>query len=193
MPPHRTARPRPWFWRALLPAALALALALAASTAWPQPWRAVEPAPWSKKSLPAKAVPRVYLKQWQKAENRKSCALLAPERLGDGEGAKPRAANFIGGWAVAYDFPDLRSAFGIAGTGIDASAAAYSDWPFVREWSDGGTAHYGLEGGQGPDHLAYLRVPGQACLYNVWTALGQWHLEYLLEQLRFVDAPRGKR
>ena len=44
-----------------------------------------------------------------------------------------------------------------------------------------------LEGGSGPNQLAYLTIPGQGCLYNVWSRLGVDHLEYLLGQLRFVS------
>lgn len=41
----------------------------------------------------------------------------------------------------------------------------------------------------GPNQLAYLRIPGQDCLYNVWSALGRMHLEQLLAALRFVRVP----
>lgn len=101
-------------------------------------------------------------------------------------GPTPRRANFSNGWGVAWDLPDLRSAFGIAGTGVDAADPSYSEWPYSRTWSDGSTAGYGSEGGTGPNQLAYLRIAGQGCLYNVWSRLGREHLEHLLEQLRFV-------
>jgi len=45
---------------------------------------------------------------------------------------------------------------------------------------------YGREGGTGPNWLAYVRIPGQDCLYNVWSRRGQAHLEELLAELRFV-------
>ena len=138
--------------------------------------------------MDAAAVPQVYLTAWRAAENRASCALLAPNTLGAGEGAAPRRATFAGGWGIAYDQPGLRSAFGVAGTGADASAQGmYDDWPHERVWADGSRAGYGAEGGSGPNLLAYLRVEGQRCLYNVWSRLGRDHLEQLLESLRFVD------
>lgn len=100
--------------------------------------------------------------------------------------AEPRVAHFAGGWGVAYDLPELRSAFGVAGAGVDPGPDTYDEWPHQREWSDGSRAGYGPEGGQGPNQLAYLRVRGQSCLYNVWSRLGRTHLEALLDDLRFV-------
>ena len=147
------------------------------------------PAPWAGPALPTTAVPPIYLTVWRAAENRAQCALLAPERL-DPElqrRSTPRAATFSGGWAVAYDLPDERSAFGIAGTGADAWAAdVYDDWPEKRILEDGSRVGYGPEGGTGPNWLAYVRIPGQQCLYNVWSRRGKAHLEELLGQLRFI-------
>lgn len=143
------------------------------------------PAPWS--AAPISNVPEIYRTEWRRAENRDHCALLAFASLGEGEGATPRRANFSGGWAVAYDMKSVRSAFGIAGTGSKASDPAYSEWPHKRSWSDGSSAGYGPEGGTGPNQLAYLRVAGQDCLYNVWSRLGREHLESLLDQLRRVE------
>lgn len=143
------------------------------------------PAPWSKASISA---PPIYAAAWQSAENRATCRLVAPLALGEGAGATARAATFSGGWAVAYDNGGMRSAFGVAGTGANATDSIYRDWPRTRRWSDGSTVGYGPEGGTGPNQLAYLRIAGQRCLYNVWSRLGITHLEYLLDQLRFVDS-----
>lgn len=144
-------------------------------------------APWDQKPLPVGQLPAVYAKEWRAAENRTTCALIAPSSLGTGEGASPRAATFSGGWAIAYDQPGLRSAFGVAGTGVSAAEPSYSEWPFWRHWADGSSAGYGPEGGSGPNQLAYLRIQGQDCLYNIWSRIGREHLEHLLEQLRFVE------
>jgi hypothetical protein len=149
-------------------------------------------APWSRPRLGADEAPAVYLTEWRRAENRAGCAPLAPAALGAGEGATPRAASFSGGWGVAYDLPRLRSAFGVAGAGVLAADSSYSDWPFHLHWADGGSAGYGPEGGTGPNQLAYLRIPGQTCLYNVWSRLGREHLELLLSELRFIE-PGGSR
>jgi hypothetical protein len=149
------------------------------------------PPPWSAAPLAAESVSRHYLEQWRRAENRARCAPIAPADPGVGHGATPRAATFAGGWAVAYDRPGLRSAFGIAGTGSSAAEEPGEyRWPHQRIWADGSRAGYGPEGGTGPNELAYLRIEGQDCLYNVWSRLGRDHLEHLLEQLRFVAVPR---
>lgn len=142
-------------------------------------------APWSAPALAASAVPAVYLEEWRAAENRESCVLIAPEGMARDE-ATPRRATFSGGWAVAYDLPDVRSAYGVAGSGATVHGDVYDDWPHRIEWSDGSWAGYGPEGGTGPNQLAYLRMQGQDCLYNVWSRLGTTHLESLLASLRFV-------
>ena len=90
---------------------------------------------------------------------------------------------------MAYDLAETRSAFGVAGTGVEAADASYDAWPFRREWSDGSTAGYGPEGGTGPNQLAYVRIATPGCLYNVWSRLGVAHLEHLLAALRFVETP----
>jgi hypothetical protein len=143
--------------------------------------------PWREARLATSDVPPVYVQQWTKAENRDRCALLAPVAMAGITGATPRAATFAGGWAVAYDTPEMRSAFGIAGTGAEARGTTYSKWPFARDWDDGSYVGYGPEGGTGPNQLAYLRIQGQDCLYNVWSRLGREHLEQLIAQLRFVE------
>jgi hypothetical protein len=144
---------------------------------------------WGYPALAANEVPSAYLEEWAKAENRATCAPIAPAALGAGEGATPRAATFSGGWAVAYDLPDRRSAFGVAGAGSTTSGDIYSEWTNRRDWPDGSFAEYGPEGGQGPNQLAYLRVTGQDCLYNIWSRMGRAHLELLLDQLRRVTVP----
>ncbi|HEV7766908.1 MAG TPA: hypothetical protein VGQ76_18050 [Thermoanaerobaculia bacterium] len=144
-------------------------------------------APWSAPSLARADVPAPYTTQWDKAENRTTCALIAPRSVGsEGAGATARAATFSGGWAVAYDLPNLRSAFGVAGTGSKSSDPSYDDWPNRQQWEDGSTVGYGPEGGTGPNQLAYLRISGQDCLYNVWSRLGREHLEQLIRELRMV-------
>lgn len=147
------------------------------------------PAPWTGIPVAESAVPAVARTAWSRAENRESCALIVPGApIPGGERAAPREANFAGGWAIAYDLPDLRNAFGVAGTGTDASGdGVYDEWPHAREWADGSRAGYGPEGGTGPNQLAYLRITGQGCLYNVWSRVGVEHLESLLESLRFVE------
>ena len=162
-------------------AALTLLLAVACAT---RPAHTV--APWRNEPLPLESVPAVYMQVWEKAENRVDCALVAPRTLGSGAAATPRAATFAGGWGVAYDLPNLRSAFGIAGAGVNAGDTSYDKWPYVQQWDDGSKAEYGPEGGAGPNQLAYVRIQGQQCLYNVWSRLGREHLELLISELRLV-------
>jgi hypothetical protein len=152
-----------------------------------EPRAALSPAPWTAPSLRWSQLPAAYRTEWQKAANRRTCAAIAPSSLGEGAAATARSATFSGGWAVAYDTPATRSAFGVAGTGSKASDPAYSEWPFVRRWADGSSAEYGPEGGSGDNQLAYLRIAGQECLYNVWSRLGRRHLEHLLDHMRFVE------
>lgn len=144
-------------------------------------------APWAAATLRRGAVPPVFFTEWRKADNRASCGLIAPAASGAGTGAIPRGATFSGGWAVAYDLGSTRSAFGIAGTGSLAADPSFASWPFNLRYADGSTAGYGPEGQTGPKQLAYLRIRGQRCLYNVWSAISREHLEFLLTQLRFVD------
>lgn len=126
-----------------------------------------------------------YLTAWNRADNRERCALVAFDPNVTGNAAS-RIATFSGGWGVAFDRPGERSAFGVAGTGVNAADPTYDDWPHRIEWADGSIAEYGLEGGTGPNHLAYLRIAGQDCLYNVWSRSGRAHLEQLLGSLEHV-------
>lgn len=162
----------------------ALLLLTACSTTTPPP--PVNPTPWSNAPLTRSEVPAVYGREFDKAENRDTCALIAPRFVGEaGAKATPRAATFSGGWAVAYDLPDLRSAFGVAGSGGTADGPRY-EWPNEMTWNDGSHVTYGPEGGTGPNELAYLQIRGQGCLYNIWSRLGRTHLESLIRELRFV-------
>ncbi len=146
--------------------------------------------------------------EWSKAANRATCAPLALRS--DKAGGKPRPATFSGGWAVAFDQPDRRSAYGFAGVGAlpedRQDFAVHVDrlakqWPYVRRWSAGenlpagSIAGYGLKGakdytagssGFGQQSVAYLRIPGQKCMYNIWSRLSRDHLELLLDQLELV-------
>ena len=158
-----------------------------------------EPPPWAADPVAAADVPRVYLKEHRKAENRETCPLMVLT-VAD-EGARPRRANFSGGWAVAYDKKGLagtrpsgeacadcgRSAFGIAGAGVEKGGGP--SWPREILWADGSRAGYGPEGGTGPQSLAFVEAADAGCLYNVWSAQGEEHLVSLINGLRRV-APR---
>lgn len=156
----------------------------------------------------------IILSEWRKAENRRACAPLGFTGEASG-GGRARPAYFGGGWAVAFDRAGLRSAFGVAGVGLlpgdDAPferrrTELAQQWPYGRDLPAlrrGAFAGYGIEGakpllaadgdGDGLNLLAYVRVPGQHCLYNVWSRLGRDHLERLLNALRPVRIPRAVR
>ena len=133
--------------------------------------------------LPAGAVPRILLEQWRKADNRGSCA---PVWFDDVPATvRIRARTFAGGWGVTVTRPRR---WGVAGAGVTASESDLAKWKFHRQNASGARAGYGLEGfTMGPDWLAYVLVPGQSCLYNVWSSVGREQLEELIDHLRVVD------
>lgn len=163
----------------------------------PSPPPPLADAPWSGPRLARNEVPAVYYNEWKKAENRDRCAIVVPATVP--ADAKPRRANFYGGWAVAYDQAGSpgslptgascdscgRGTFGIAGAGVDADGTEWQSSPFHFEWSDGSTAGYGP--GYGRQWLASVNISGQRCLYQVWSYQGRGHLEELIESLRFVE------
>ena len=167
--------------------------ARADSTPPPPPPSASTAPPWAGAPIPRDSVPAVYLTEWRRAENRATCAPFAPTALGASASAISRRANFSGGWAVAYDLPETRSAFGIAGTGSTVSDDTYDGWKDGKEWSDSSYVSWGPEGGTGPNQLAFLRIAGQRCLYNVWSRLGTDHLQLLLSTLRRIDMSQETR
>ncbi|WP_114950811.1 hypothetical protein [Sphingosinicella terrae] len=151
---------------------------------------------------------RIVRAEWARAENRRGCAPVALAEDG-GAGGVPRRATFSGGWAVAFDRPGLRSAYGVAGPGQLPSDSQDADvhrlrlaeqWPHFRELGalpEPAFAGYGVEGaqpypaddpdGSGLNSLAYVRIGGQTCTYNVWSRLGRAHLETLLDNLRMLS------
>lgn len=147
----------------------------------------------------------LVLAEWRKADNRARCAPLALADTASGE-ATARRANFAGGWGIAFDMTGQRSAFGVAGAGLmdrdrlsTRRAKLEAQWPLMRDLDalpEPSFAGYGVEGaeaypaenpeGYGMKSVAYLRVAGQDCLYNVWSNISRAHLEALLENLRVV-------
>jgi hypothetical protein len=165
--------------------------------------------PWVASAAPVRplAAQALVVAEWRKAENRRVCAPIAFGADGRA-GGTARRANFSGGWAVAFDLPRWRSAYGVAGVGVlpgdeapigDQREVLARQWPYLRALPGlrpETFAGYGVEGakplttanppGRGENMLAYVRVPGQRCLYNVWSKLGRRHLETLLDGLRLV-------
>jgi hypothetical protein len=158
------------------------------------------------------ARPRVaaqVLREWRQAENRDECGPVVFTDEGEA-GGDPRHANFAGGWAVAFDMPGRRSAYGLAGPGstpldrlddMEQQQRLREQWPHfvhLEALPAPSYAGYGIEGahaypadnpeGYGMQSLAYVRVGGQSCTYNVWSKLGRAHLEVLLDGLRVLEA-----
>ena len=76
---------------------------------------------------------------------------------------------------------------GIAGAGVEGSPENLEKWPYHKQIPGGIRAGYGLEGvTMGPGWLAYVLVPGQGCLYNVWSHVSREQLEEILDGLRLV-------
>lgn len=174
-----------------------------AGAASPVPTPAVEP---SESVAPVAVVPLasdLVRNEWHTAANKGQCAPLVLTSDG-GAPAEPRRANFSGGWGVAFDTDSVRSAYGVAGPDLVAAdeadgqeARLRGQWPYFMTLPDlpaPSFAGYGLEGarayaedmpeGVGENSLAYVRVAGQGCTYNVWSRLGRAHLEVLLKSLR---------
>ena len=136
------------------------------------------------------------LAQWRVAENRSYCPPAA--FLDDGGmGGRPGQRYYGGGWGVGFSIEGRANAYGIAGAGGRLSAGpAFAGWPYHRTYPRG-VADYGISGGgsypadnpdgQGEQSLAYVRIDGQDCLYNVWSHLGRRHLEHLLDRIRIVQ------
>ncbi|MCB9612103.1 MAG: hypothetical protein H6722_06565 [Sandaracinus sp.] len=149
-------------------------------------------APWSDAATSPSAAP-VIAGAWASAENRGWCAPLAPTLA-----ANARATQLDGGWMVEFDeagAPGVsedgelcescgRGTFGIAGTamGVDEMMEAPSP-----AFADGSAADVSSEDGVAS---ATLAVPGQRCVYQVWSFRGESHLQELLGSLRFVSTPR---
>ncbi|MFB0874222.1 MULTISPECIES: hypothetical protein [unclassified Sphingobium] len=145
--------------------------------------------------------------EWAKAKAKVGCAPLALVSDAGADGAA-RRAEFSGGWGVAFDLPGRRSAYGFAGPGVlpqdrapaEAQRARLAkQWPYRMEIDTlpaPSFAGYGLSGaqpyptgnpeGNGMESVAYLRVGGQACTYNVWSRISRAHLEALLGHLRVL-------
>jgi hypothetical protein len=176
---------------------LASLLAIGCATSGP-----TAAAPWERHPAVARGeAPAVLLEEWARAENRSGCAPLVFDPAVIPSDATPRRANFSGGWAVAWDQPGMpgrdaagaecarcgRGVFGLAGTGAEASDDVLAQWEEQAQWPGGSWAGWGPEGHVGPRQLAYVRVAGERCLYNVWSSVSRDHLEQLLDSLRRVE------
>lgn len=155
---------------------------------------ALPPAPWSESPVEVLHAPEALLRSWAAAENRGWCAPLA-SLSADGT---PRAVDLDGGFGVVFDVPGQRGVdgagevcddcgtgtFGVAGTmmtpaelGDETLAPSYRDGSYAEVAADGGVAS------------ATFTVPGEGCVYQVWSFLGEEHLRTLLGGIRRVALP----
>lgn len=156
------------------------------------------PAPWRTGSAPRHAVPTPYLEAWDRAANRRQCALLFPLNGG------PELADAT---ATAGQTPDDRG-WDILLTGKVGSIeilalfdkATQVDRPstgpsFTKTWSDGSVAKYSADVGNAAPGTydpntspfeAVLTVPGQSCAYRIYDTLGRAHLESVFDRLRLM-------
>jgi hypothetical protein len=152
-------------------------------------------APWSGALVPASSLPETVATALESAENRSWCAPMVPASAGE----PARAATLAGGWSLEFDqrgAPGVRAngnscircgraAFGVAGTSMGTDEAVdFDEEAPIAMFNDGSTQDVVAEDGVAS---ATLTVGGQGCVYQVWSFLGEDHLNSLLEELRFVE------
>ena len=151
-------------------------------------------APWTSAPIAMGAAPEAVMNAWTNADNRGWCAPLVPAGV---TGA--RASALDGGWAVEIDqqgAPGIRengepcrrcgrAAFGIAGTSmpVDSLNDMDTDAAPSPTYADGSATMVSSEDGVAS---ATISVGGQGCVYQVWSFLGEDHLNEVIEGLRVV-------
>jgi len=201
----------------------------------PEPTTAVEPppppaeptsdpfgavAPWvTEPPLPQADVPELVEAWSSDADAQAQCPLLAPDDLGDGAGATPRATDRgqPGAWWVEFDLPGAPGEVDIQSPAVDAGRATFfvsaladgdrpggpsvddsvNRWPSIHHWDDGSAVGWGVAGdgveaptqptGWPTEWLAYMKVAGSPCFYQVGSYLSRDHLTYLISHLRLVE------
>lgn len=148
--------------------------------------------PWVGELMAQSQAPDPLVTAWNAADNRTWCSALAIADPSITQGYTAREAEFGGGWGVAWDAPDLRSAFGVAGVGLAPEPDTASRWPGVVTYPDGSMLGYGGEGFEAgnPKRLGELVIPGEGCVHQIWSELGDEHLVSVVASLRFVEGMR---
>ncbi len=147
-------------------------------------------APWELEPLPVAEVPGVLVDEWRVAENRTWCRAVFPESLL--ARTDVRAANFSGGWGIAFDSP-TRSALGVAGAAVTPLPDQATRWPNRIRFADGTVFGWGGEGldESNPKRLGELVLPGQGCVYQLWSSVGDEMLVEMAKSLRSVEGLDG--
>ncbi len=146
-------------------------------------------APWSKPAINNSKTDAVYHQQWMKAESKSLCPIIALPKQASShlKEHRVRRAEFASGWGVAYDLPDIRSAYGVANAGTINPNDINYNWPYNITYQDGSMVGYGHEGGNPTAKwLAYIVIPQNNCFYNIWSAQDKAHLEQMISDLRMV-------
>ena len=150
--------------------------------------------PWqSHASLKSSQVSPVYQQQWRQSDY-KYCPILAFANHSsvNVKTAQSRAANFSGGFAVAYDLKNykgrpLRSAYGVANAGTTSKRDLYQGWAYRKNYADGSYVTLGREGNNPQSKMLAYLVLNNGCFYNIWSQLSSEHLQKMIAQLRYVN------
>ena len=147
------------------------------------------PESWRLTPITTSETDSAYKAEWKKSEIGRKCPLLVLPSTANSHliDRNVRRANFSGGWGVAYDLPTLRSAYGVALSGVSDPAGRNSIWNDYYVYQDGTELTYGREGGDpNGKWLAYLTLGDNYCFYNIWSKQSKSHLEQIISDLRVV-------
>lgn len=147
-------------------------------------------APWNNPAIHNSETDATYRQEWAKSESKSLCPILALPKQAAAHLThhSVRRANFSSGWGVAYDLPNVRSAYGVANASTADPKDAFNNWPYNIVYKDGSLVGYGHEGGDpSAKWLAYIFIPQNSCFYNVWSAQSKTHLEQIISELRIVQ------
>lgn len=161
-------------------------------------------APWSAAPLGRADVPGALLSAWADADNRASCAPIAPASMGAAHDADARVSSIVeGGWAVEFDrrgMPGMREdgascarcgrgVFGVAGTSMspDEVDGEGEIGRAIDSFADGSRVAIDAPADGESVAAATITLRDQGCVYQVWSFLGEDHLLELVGGLRRVD------
>jgi len=165
-------------------------------------------APWSATPLTGAEVPGAVLTAWADADNRASCAPIAPASMGAAHDADARVSAIVeGGWAVEFDrrgMPGMREdgascarcgrgVFGVAGTSMspDEVDGEGEVGRAIDSFADGSRVAIDAPEEGESVAAATITLRDQGCVYQVWSFLGEDHLRELVGGLRRVDVARS--
>ena len=152
---------------------------------------ALPAASWAEPAIDSSQTDAVYRQEWAKADSKNLCPILALPKQSSAHlnGHTNRRANFSGGWGVAYDLPNIRSAYGVANAGTADYKGTFNNWEYNVIYQDGSRVGYGREDGNPIGKwLAYIIISKNKCFYNVWSAQSKAHLEQIIADLRLVSS-----